>query len=202
MVRIVNPRNPILGWLFAAWLLGAATPTLAGGGMPPRVDDLRATLAEDRSRATVGFRVEGGVTEDSLERIHSGIEVTLKYRLRMMADRAFPMLPWDEVARTRIQVAVTYDSLTGVYSLSRTLDVKARKKKDKPPEVVESRETNSVDEMRRWMTDFEDVALYDPAQSFPDKPLRVKLESDLGRRYVWLVFPGTLGASAELDLVK
>jgi hypothetical protein len=198
----VIARHWTPGLTCAGLLLNAAATLAADGGKSPQVAELLATIADDRSTATVDFRVDGGVSENALERIHSGISVSLKYRLRMMADRDFPLLPWDEIARTRILATVTYDSLTGVYSLTRTFDFKARRKRDNPTPIVQTRETSSVDEMRSWMTEFEAVSLYDPANPFAERRFRVKLDSDLGRRYVWYVFPGTIGATAELDLAE
>lgn len=190
------------GLTCAAFLFHAAIAVAADRAGVPEVGRLLATVAADRSAATVEFRVDSGVSENALERIHSGLAVEFRYRLRMMADRDFPLLPWDEIARTRINATVTYDSLTGVYSMSRTLEFKARRKRDRPPPIVKTGETSSVDEMRRWMTEFEDVPLYDPGHPFPARRLRVKLDSDLGRRYVWFIFPSTFGATSEFDLAE
>jgi hypothetical protein len=192
-------RETTVGLFVAVALLQGAPPKEVRESVKPTVAELTATLNENRDRATVSFRIENGLSEDALEKIHSGIAVDLSYRLRMTSKR-WALFPRKEEARTRIEVVAAYDSLTGQYELTRTIEIRSGRKRDRPPPIVESRETTSRDEMRRWMTEFEEIPLYDPGHPFEGTGLRVKLDSDLGRRYVMLVFPATIDASAEFDL--
>ena len=95
---------------------------------------------------------------------------------------------------------MTYDALTGQYSLTRQLEFR-RKKGGLPPEQS-SRSTPSEDEMRRWMTEFTDVPIFDPDPGAREPligvKLRVRADSNLGRRFVLLVFPTTRGDNAEI----
>jgi hypothetical protein len=195
-------RESIAGMLLAVALLQGAPPEVVSQSARPTVAELSATLNDARDRVIVRFRVADGLTEDALERIESGIAVSLKYRLRLTAKRGFLMLPRKEVARTRIRVVASYDSLTGQYSLTRTIEVRTKRKRDRPPLIETTHTTASLDEMRAWMTEFEEIPLYEPDRAIEEETLRVKLDSDLGRRYVMLIFPSTIDASGEFDLEK
>ena len=56
--------------------------------------------------------------------------------------------------------------------------------------------------MRRWMTEFEELPVYDPARPLNGRELRVRVRSELGRRYVMWIFPSTVDASAGCELER
>jgi len=174
-------------------------PAFAGGGTgtaeKPRIDGLTVHVVQPR--ALVSYRVAGGVTESALERIHSGLPVTFKHHLQVFAVRRFRMIPDKELARTVIETTAEYDSLTRQYKLTRRTEYWTRRRKDAPPPEETQRTTESVDELRSWMTELEDVAVYDPTRQLPDQTLLVKVESVVGERFALLMFPTAVGASAE-----
>ncbi len=177
--------------------LVALPPTaLAGAQLRASIGGLGARL--DADRAIVSFHVDHGLPAETIERIHAGIEVTFKHRVDVVALRWFP-IPDKTLARTLIKTRAGYDSLTGRYSLLRSIEFKTARKGAIAPRQ-ERRSTDSVDEMRRWMTEFEEVPVYDPARLLEGRKLRVRVRSELGRRYLLLIFPSTIDARADCSL--
>jgi hypothetical protein len=164
----------------------------------PKIVGLEATLEGDR--AIVSFRVSGGLSAEAEERIHSGIPVALRHRIEVNAKRGFPLMPARTLARTIVETRVEYDSLTRRYELIRTVEHKLRRKKMGPLVEEQRRITESVDEMRAWMTELEAIPVFDPATTLEGNKLRVEVQSSLGRKYVLWVFPTTDSVSAEIRL--
>ena len=192
-------RTPSLPLILLV-LLGVAWPLPAGAARPkPRIDELHARW--DQDRALVSFQLSNALTAETLERIHSGIPVTFRYRVDLLAPRGFRMIPPKRLARTLVQTSVEYDALTRRYALLRTLEVKSRRKRDDADPTEQRRSTGSHEEMRVWMTELTDIVLLDPKPQ-QSRELRIRVESALGRRYQFLIFPTTVGAAAELMLER
>jgi len=186
-----------------ALALLATAPAAAEGpaeGTQPAIDGLRARL--DQNRALVSFEIAGAISADTEELIHSGIPVRFKHKLEVLARRNFPILPMPArvLARTVVETRVEYDSLTKRYDLLRSIEHKSSKKKLKPPIEEVKLVTESLEEVRTWMTELKEISVYDPSRTLQGEKLRVHVEVSLGRRYVLLIFPGTLTTSAETPL--
>ena len=63
----------------------------------PAIDGLNAQL--ERNRVLVSFRVANGLSDEALEKIHSGIPVTFRHRVELLWRRSFP-LPSKSCSRT------------------------------------------------------------------------------------------------------
>lgn len=189
---MTNPTTRAL--LIAALLLVPATGSLGAGAPRPVIEDLALEWPSPQ-RAVASYRVTNGFSEDAEERLRSGLTITFRHRISLEARRR--MMPNPEVARVRIEVTAAYDALTRQYTLTRTLAFKGAHRKELE-DVVTQRTTDSIEEMRRWMTEIEAVELYDPSGEMPEGSLRLRVESTVGRRYVLLIFPSAIGASADL----
>ena len=159
------------------------------------IDALEAR--RDAGRALFSFRLANGMTEERLERIHSGLGLQFKYRLDVLGKRPLPLLPRKLLARMNIRTSVEYDLLTRQYTVMRRLEVKSRRKRDVAPPDEQRIVTDSVDEVSTWMTAFEEIPVFDPARPLPAGRLHVRVSSTLGRRYTLLIFPTTIGAAGE-----
>jgi hypothetical protein len=174
-----------------------ATPELPDGAKP-RIEELTATLKDQR--ATVSFKVLHGLSREAEERLHSGIPVTLKHKVEVLAKRGFPLMPSKVLARTVVETRAEYDSLTRRYDLIRTVEHRLRPKRFGPLKEEQRRITDSADEMLAWMTELVEIPVFNPAKPLQGDRLRVRVESSLGRRYLMFVFPTTHSVSGELDL--
>jgi len=185
--------------LLALMLSAAPGPAILAASDKPGIEGLTARFDDDR--LLVSFQLVNGMPEEVLERIHSGIPVGFRYRIEVVR-RRFLLWPAKELAKAWVDVEASYSSLTLQYTLKRSLRLVAAKKRDIPEPEVQQRTTTSLDEMRAWMTELSDVPVHNPSRDMEGEALKLRVESNLGRRYVWLVFPSSIGASAELRLER
>jgi hypothetical protein len=185
----------VLGGALLAALAGSAAR--AEDDPRPAVEDLRAT--REAQRLVVSYRVSGALTDEVLERIQSGIPVTFEHELEVVARRALPLWPARVLVRRRLRVQVTYDALTRQYALSRETELHQRGQADAEP-TVEHASVEAIDAVETWMTVVATDCPMDEVDAKRSGRLRLRVESELGRRYVLLLFPGQLTASAEQEL--
>jgi hypothetical protein len=184
--------------LVAGLLLIVAAPVMAGGhSAKPYVDAFKATRLD--GRLAVSFRVTNGLEAEALDKLRSGLPVAQQHRVELLG-RKQVMWPAKVYARIRIDTFAEYDTLTKRYDLSRTIRAGPAGKKKFAVVTDESHSTYSVDEVRRWMTEFAELpALTVPAVAQASR-LRVRVESTLGRRFVLNMFPAKSTVSAERRL--
>lgn len=172
---------------------GEDGPSSADVPSQARIKDLEVRTLHGELR--VSFRVEGAFSQETLERLESGIPVTFRHRVEVLARRAFPLLPWRVLGRTTVEATAKYDSLTRQYSLLRRI---RREVPEDPASAVEETTltTALLSETESWMASVPDVPLPGVAPVMADQKLRVKVKTVLGRRYRFL-FPTSDSAAAE-----
>jgi hypothetical protein len=180
-----------------------ATPLYAVGQRgegQPAIAELSARLEDDR--ALISFRLTGAMDDEREELIHSGIPVVFRHRLEVRSRRTFTGIPMPPrlLARTIVETRVEYDSLTRRYDLMRRIQHMTRNKKDRPPTEEQRLITESLEEMRVWMSELSEISIFDPSRALRGEKLRVNVEVSLGRRYILMIFPATISMSAEIPL--
>jgi hypothetical protein len=167
----------------------------AGGSARPTVEGLE--LRAEESGLRVSFRVAGALSDEVLERVHSGIRLDFEHRVEILGRRVAVLFPRRRVARTDVITAVHYDSLTRRYELERSVAGRGWPKDLTPPVLVEHRSTSSVDEMRAWMTEIGDVPLPNPPPEAGTR-FKVAVRTALGVRFLLLMLPWPDAATGEL----
>jgi hypothetical protein len=163
----------------------------------PRIEPLE--VHREGRQVVVSFTVQEALSEDTLDRIRSGLPVAHRHRVEVLGRRSVPLWPAKEHGRLRIDTSAIYDSLTRQFELTRTIRTRPRKKSAES--VSEQRQTtDSIDEVRRWMTEFDGLPSIDVPPSANVGRLKVRVESTLGRRFVMYLFPARLTVSAERRL--
>jgi len=160
----------------------------------PRIDDLVLSVEQDRLR--VSFRLVDGLSDEAMEQIHSGIEITFNHRVDVLARRGVPLWWARVVARARIVTKVTYDPLTRQYAMRRDTEMRRRGKRVGVP-TTERRTTELTEEARSWMTEIDEIPPLDLPPDEPHVRLRVRVESAFDRKYVLYLFPSRRTVSAE-----
>lgn len=192
--------NRILGALVVLGHL--ATPAGAEPAPPapskPGVEALSARI--EGERAWVTYEVARALDDEVEERIHSGIPVTFRHKVQVLSKRGVPLMPSKVIAQATIETRVEYDSLTRSYDLLRRIEHRIRQKKQGPLTEEQRRLTDSLEVVRAWMTRLDEIPVFDPARELRGRSLRVRVEVNLGRRYILFVFPGTRSVSAEIPL--
>lgn len=181
-----------------------AASIVAGAGRaaepadPSRAAILDLEVARSDEEVRVSFRVEGAFPVEMLERIHSGIPVTFRHRVELVARRPFPLVPSKVLGSVLVETTAKYDSLTRQYYLSlRTV----RGEQEAEAAVEASSITSSLSEMQSWMTILREVTLPSPPpQDLARGRLRVRVRAVLGRRFRFFIFPASYAASGERRL--
>ena len=174
-------------------------PAAAGTG-DPRVIGLRVEGGGEDYR--VSYSVESALSEDILERIHSGMRIAFRHRIEMYAKRAVPLWFPKTLSWTVVETAVEFDGLTKQYHLSRSYSLRRKGKAWEGPTRIadEERDTDSLDVVRIWMTEVDGVPLLPVDSEVPISRRRVDVTCSMGRKFVWMMFPVTVTASAESTL--
>ena len=101
----------------------------------------------------------------------------------------------------RDRAVIQAHALTKRYALLRRTELKSRQKRLAPEPEEQTQLTISREEMQAWMTELRDVPVLDPdGRLATQKRLRLEVDSAVDRRYVMLMFPSTVSASAERPL--
>jgi hypothetical protein len=169
----------------------AAAEVSAASRARPRID--RLEVSQTDGRVNVSYRVADALTDEAVERVRSGIRLRFRHRVEILSRRAVPLWPSKTLARARIETEVAYDALTRTYALVRTVDVRSDGRTSPP--ITETRTTDSIDEVRSWMTDVDGVPSLAPLDG--GSRMRVRVETVLGRRYALYVFPTRHTVAAE-----
>jgi hypothetical protein len=184
-----------------AWAL-LAFASLGASHASERVEVVDFSVATSDDKAQVSYRLEGTIPEDVIERLQAGIAITFRHRVDLILRRSFLLAPSRLLHRCEIETTATYDSLTKQYALERTTRHRPFGGQEEDA-VVERQTTDRVDVVRSWMTQISDVEIpltgLDPDQR---ERSRVRVFSLLGRRYLLLVFPTSITAAAETELVS
>lgn len=165
----------------------------------PKIEDLEVERRDGRLEVT--YVLDGALGDDVLERLQAGIPVTYRHRLQWLARRGL-LLPDRELSEVVIVVEATYDSLTRSYQLARSGVTQVRGGKKGPAGPDESRITDSVETLRRWMTHLDAVRLPAPAKLPEGSEQYVRVTTTFGRKFVLGMFPARRSASAEQTLER
>jgi hypothetical protein len=182
-------------------VMAVSVPQAAAGAGDPKVIGLRVEGVGEDLR--VSYSVENAFSEDILERIHSGMRVAFRHRIELYAKRVLPLWFPKTLSWTVVETAVEFDGLTKQYHLSRSYRLGRKGKAWEGPARIadEERDTDSLDVVRIWMSEVDGVPLLPVASEVPLSRRRVDVTCSMGRKFVWMMFPVTVTASAESTLV-
>jgi len=175
------PRT-LLRSLFLLLVLVSGGMSAAKDGNSEAAEEPRPSIAEltvDRvdGQYVASFRLDSAFDAEILGRIASGLETVFDYRLEVIHRRKF----WidERTVQRRVLVSTRYDSLSRQYSLILKVD----------GEVEKSSTTDKPEEMRRWMTEIQEVVLGPVSGITPPEEYTVRAKSDLQPRFVLLFIP-------------
>ncbi len=180
-------------------LLAAGPTGIAAAGLgDARIGDLEARIQDNE--ILVSFTLTNAIGDEVVERLHSGIPITFRHKVDLFVRRPFFMVPNKLLERTVVETAVEYDSLTRQYRLERRTDSKTEQADDALLDLEVRRSTESLQEAVDWLTVVRDVPLILRPGVPPSDRLRIRVNSNLGRKFVLLMFPSNYSVSAELRL--
>lgn len=158
---------------------GAWTLVSACVGMPTalaaEIVDLLPVIKQ--GRVLVSFEVEDAFDDDIERAIESGLPVTFRYKIELKRVRRFWMNA--KVSVRIVETTVSYDNLTERYSLTRSID----------GEVDASEITMDTNAMRRFMTYFEFLSLFDTDTMKPDDEYYLRVNGVMRERNRFFFIP-------------
>ena len=162
---------------------GVVALALAPSARAAEIVELVPVIRE--SSILVSFRVEDAFDESIAHDIETGLTVSFRYNVQL---RQVRRMWWDRVAESReIRTTVTYDNLTQRYSLTRMVD----------GEIDRTDVVADAAAMRRFMTTFESLALFDVAGMTPNEAYHVRANGVMKEGNLLLLIPWNTGAPWE-----
>jgi hypothetical protein len=184
-------RLALASLIAAALGLGGRTDTCAA----PRIENLEVRHAA--AAIEVGFAVADALGPETVERLHSGMPLTFRHRAEIIVRRSVPLWPARILAALVVESTVRFDALTRQYTLERRVRTRQR---NEPPRETEVRDrTAEFDAAALWLTTVAPTELFRGAIE-PGARLRLRVTSDLERRYVLLLIPSRMSVAAEREL--
>jgi hypothetical protein len=141
----------------------------------PKIENLSATAINNR--VSVRFSLTGAFANgEMVEALQSGVPTSFKYIVEIFRDR--PNWFDDGIARARIEVICTFNSVTREYLLNYRRDDR----------LVRSETFSDLAALERGMTTVDETALFDITGRKAHK-LKVRVKADLMRGWVMWVIP-------------
>ncbi|HEX6099120.1 MAG TPA: DUF4390 domain-containing protein [Thermoanaerobaculia bacterium] len=151
------------------------TAPLAAAPPNPSIKDLRATA--NAGKVSVRFTLAGAFEDSEMvEALRSGLPTSFTYSIEIFRDR--PNWFNDSIAKARVEVICTYNSLTREYLLNLRRD----------RHLVRSETFTDLAELERRMTTVDEVDLFDIGSRKPYK-MKVRAKADLMRGWLMYVIP-------------
>jgi uncharacterized protein DUF4390 len=154
--------------VMAATLL--ATPAMVAS------TDINVTPVVTAGRVVASFSAPEGLFDDTHDAIQSGVLLTFSYSVELRR----PSTIWFDrtLAETTAAATVKFDSLTGVYQVSKLRDGR----------VIWSERTDKETDVRGWTTSFDQIGLEpsEPLEANADYYVRVRMHVSPRRTFsIW-----------------
>lgn len=141
----------------------------------PRIENLSAIAAE--GRVSVRFELANAFTAGkTVQALQSGLPTSFTYVVEIFRDR--PNWFDEGIARSRIEVIATFNSVTREYLLNYRRDRK----------LVRSETLTDLETLERRMTSVDEPNLFEIADRRPYK-LKVRVKADFERAFLLYVVP-------------
>jgi Domain of unknown function (DUF4390) len=161
--------------------LAAAPPTA-------HIEDLSAIAAN--GKVSVRFKLDGAFDNgEMIEALKSGLPTSFTYDIDFFRDR--PNWFDDGIARIRVDVICTYNSLTREYLLNYRRD----------RHLVRSETYTDLDKLEEGMTRIDEPDLFDVGKRKPYK-LKVRVKADFMRGWLMYVIPWEVSTRWKETRVK
>lgn len=146
--------------LLGCWLL---TPLPVASASPEISDIILTNTPRD---LIVYASLRDGFSDELIEAIQSGVPTTFTFYLDLYRRRT---LWWDELVASRVvKNSVKYDLLKKEYRFTRTFNGK-----------VDERATKSLDELKSWMSELENVPLARYNSLIPEDRYYVRVKAEM-----------------------
>jgi hypothetical protein len=184
----MNRRALLLPICLFALLVGALEAPMAQEP-EPAVEIRDLSVSNRQGTIAASFRVEGPFTSRNQEKLAGAHTIRFIHTLKLVRRRTL----WFSrvLAERRVEVTARYDNLTRQYFLSRDVD----------GWQGEESVTDSEDEMRRYMTEIEDLEVASAADLRGERRVTLRVKTEYQDTWLLFLFPWSYSASAEMEVV-
>jgi len=176
---LVLPKPPavllfrVMTPLLAALVLSLAVTSPLSA--EPHLADLRVALVD--GNIEVSFQLREAYSEETFERIRTGLPTGFEYQFRLDRDRK----RWFDasLASSSLQVVAMYNAVTQEYLINYKLD----------GELIESRVAREPKALELALTRFEGISIFVLSGASADDRLLVRARADLGSKTGFLFLP-------------
>jgi len=139
--------------------------------------DIVVTPVVSDGHVIASFTVPSAVFDDARDAIQSGLLLTFTYAVELRR----PSTVWLDrtLAETTAAATVKFDSLTGVYQVSKLRDGR----------VLWSERTDKESDLRGWMTSFDQIALEPTEPLEPNGDYYVRVRMRISPRRTFSIWP-------------
>lgn len=164
-------------------LCGLVLPLAASAAAEAVIEDLVPVIRDDA--VYVSFRTDGAFIEEVERAIETGLPVRFRFNVELKRVRGL----WldQSVAKRTVQTTVSYDNLTKRYSLTREID----------GEIDATEVLSDVEAMRRFMTTFEAMRLFDVVLMKPNDEYYLQVNGVIRDRNLLLFVPWDVAADSK-----
>ena len=155
-------------------------------------DVVRVTSLARDGKVWISFDLADAFTAEVRDAIHSGLPTTFSYDIELRRNVAF--WPDRTLASAQIMVTVTFDNLTRRHQLSRTLN----------GHVDASLVTEDEADVRRWLTVFERLPLFETSALEPNTEYYVRVRAQTQPRdsvFFWPWDRGLVSANSNFTFI-
>ena len=161
--------NVLFALSLPALLLAADT------GRDASLEDFRVVLQGRRVEAS--FRLANGFSDEVVERIQTGLPTGFDFQFRLLKDYK---RWWDRgIDSSEFQVVATYNAVTREYLVNYKQNGK----------LIDSRVVNELVELRKAMTEFDQILLFSLGEAQGRRRLLVRARVRLGSRTLFRIIP-------------
>ncbi|MGZ5433275.1 MAG: DUF4390 domain-containing protein [Thermoanaerobaculia bacterium] len=164
------------------------TASLTAAPPNPTIENLAASASD--GKVSVHFTLDGAFQNgEMVEALKSGLPTSFTYSIEIFRDR--PNWFDDSIAKARLEVICTYNSLTREYLLNYRRD----------RHLVRSETFTDLAELERKMTTIDEADLFEIGTRKPYK-LKVRAKADLMRGWLMYVIPWEMSTKWRETRVK
>lgn len=146
-------------------------------------DRIRVVPLVRDQHVLITFEFSDGFTDDVRAVIASGLTLTFQYEVELRLD--VPIWVDRTIDSATITASVKYDNLTRRYHLTRELNGR----------IEEARVTEDPQVLRRWLTSFERMALFETTQLERNREYYLRVRAGARPGNTWSIWPWGAGAT-------
>lgn len=161
----------------------------------PQADLLNARVRELSIKnsddfVTVSFKITGAFTEEIIEKVHSGIDISFSHVIKIYKRNPVFFYRKKLIERV-ILTTVEYDTLTKQYALRKEID----------GDEMETMITENLEEVEKWMTEIDHFKVEEISKIKGKKNFFLKVRTSLAPNFLLFFIPYDYSASKERKLV-